>query len=118
MEAMEDAVDDDSDLESFASELGGDDHTFEKVDYSDVAERRRERGNLEEWPDIDRDMNNKFLNWPQENAAYFKRYKQQLGSKGKMYVRTDKYPLCKLHELCMLLPEGDALPTIMSAYEK
>jgi hypothetical protein len=68
-------------------------------------------------------MSNRFLDWPQENADYFKRYKRNLkrykrnlGDKGKMYVRVDKYPLSELYDLCKLLPEGVELPTIMAAY--
>jgi hypothetical protein len=85
-----------------------------KVDYKTIAEGRK---HLKEWPDIEADQSRKFLDWPQENAAYFKRYKKDLGDKGKMYVRVDKYPLSMLHELCKMLPVGIELPTIMSAYE-
>jgi hypothetical protein len=52
------------------------------------------------------------VNFPQENTRYF------LTQKSKKYVRTDKYSLETLHELCEMLPEESKLPSIMSAFEK
>jgi hypothetical protein len=52
------------------------------------------------------------VNFPQENAQYF------LTQKSKKYVRTDKYSLETLHELCEMLPEESKLPSIMSAFKK
>ena len=51
------------------------------------------------------------VKWPQENAAYFSRMTDK-----KNYVRTDKYKLALLHELCQVI--SCELPSIMSIYGK
>ena len=49
--------------------------------------------------------------WPQENTHYFRRKK-----KPAHYVRTDKYKLGNLYQLCKMLPEEATLPSILSVY--
>ena len=53
--------------------------------------------------------------YPQESAACFTLQKRRHGEK---YVRTDKYTLASLIDLCKILPEDAALPSIASVYEK
>jgi hypothetical protein len=74
-----------------------------KVDYKAIAEGRKLS---KEWPDIEADLPKRFLDWPQENVDYFKRYTQDLVDIGKMYVQVDKFPLSMLYELSKLLPVG------------
>ena len=52
--------------------------------------------------------------YPQENAAYIAKQKRL---RGEHYVRSDKYSLKTICELCSLLNEDAKLPSIMSAYQ-
>lgn len=60
-------------------------------------------------PELPEDNDPKY---PQEDNAYFKR------SRPESYVRTDKYPLSRLYELCTKLTEKDDIPSIRSVYNK
>lgn len=67
-------------------------------------ERRSE--NLEDLP------SENLANYRQENWQYMAAQREA----NKFYVRTDKYKFRRLVGYCASLPEGSALPTIMSAY--